>query len=149
MSVGIYTAATPDGLLSQDDVFTKPFAITFDGRLGGYREVKLFIRNDDALKYYTALQLSLEDTNELSVTNRPEDGFIWKLSYGDTKPTYNDWLNTPISNSLTNIDNIGAEGDPDTSTYLPFWVFIQVPPGLDIQVFTGVKFVLTGDEALV
>jgi hypothetical protein len=149
MGIGIYTEANSETLLSQDDLFTKPFAITFDGRTGGYKEVKLFLRNDDVTRYYTDLIVSLEDLQDPPVTSRPEDGFVWKLSYGDIKPTFNDWVNTPAANSLTIPVSIGGLGDPDVSTYLPFWVFIQIPPNLDIQVITGVKFVIQGNEALI
>jgi hypothetical protein len=103
MSVGIYTEPNPDMLLSQDGLFTKPFAITFDGRTGGYKEVKLFLHNDDPLYYYTDLTVSIEDSENPTITNRPEDGFAWKLSYGDTKPTYNDWLNIQAANTILGI----------------------------------------------
>lgn len=149
MSVGIYSSPDPTTVLSQNGQFTKPFAVTFDGRIGGYKEIKLFLRNDDPTRYYTNLVLSLEDLEGAPVTSRPEVGFAWKLSYGDTKPTFNDWNNTPAANMLTISDTIGAVGNPDTSTYLPFWVFIQTPAHLDAQVFTGVKFVVEGNEALV
>lgn len=149
MSVGIYTEPNPDSLLSQDGLFTKPFAITFDGRNGGHKEVRLFLRNDDPTRYYTDLVLSFEDLENPPVTSRPEAGFVWKLSYGDTRPTFNDWSSLPAANSLTAIDDLGSTGNPDTSTYLPFWVFIQVPANLDIQVLTNVKFVIQGNEALV
>lgn len=149
MSVGIYSEPTSSALLSQDDLFTKPFAITFNGKTGGYKEVKLYLRNDNPLYFYTDLELALEDSTSPTIINRPSDGFIWKMSYGDNKPTYNDWLNTPVAQTLTGIDDLGASGSPDTSTYLPFWVFIQVPANLDVQVFTGVKFVVSGNEGLV
>lgn len=149
MTIGIYTESVPDGLLSQDDLFTKPFAITFDGRTGGYKETRLFLRNNDPSFYYTDMTLALEDSENPPIVSRPEDSFVWKFSYGDTKPTFNDWLNIPAANTLNILDDIGGPGSPDTSTYLPFWVYIQVPPNLDIQVFIGVKFVLSGNEALV
>lgn len=148
MSLSIYTQPDPETAISQDGFFTNPFAVTFDGRTGGYKEIKLYVRNDDDSFYYSDLQLKLEDSNDPSITNRPSDGFVWKLAYGDTKPTFNDWLNTPAANTLSIPDSIGGPGDPDTSTYLPFWVFIQVPGNLDIQVFTSVQFALSGTETI-
>jgi hypothetical protein len=148
MSLSIYLQPDPDTAVSQDGFFTNPFPATFDGRTGGYKEIKLYIRNDDDNFYYHDVELKLEDSQFPSVTNRPEDGFVWKLSYGDTKPTYNDWLNTAPANILVIPDTIGAPGNPDISTYLPFWVFIQVPGNLDIQVFTSVQLVLSGKETL-
>ncbi len=148
MAVGIYTSTDPSSLLSQDGAFTHPFAITFDGRIGGYKETKLYIRNDNPLYYYTDLQLSLEDTGTIQIIDNSGEGFAWKLSYGDAKPTYLDWVNTAANNTLS-IDDLGASGDPDTSTYLPFWIFVQVPASLAIQTFTDPKFVLSGTENLV
>ena len=87
MSISIYTEPNPSAALSQDGTFTNPFAMTFDGRIGGYKEVKLFLRNSDPLNYFTDLVVSLEDNTAESITDRPEDGYVWKLAYGDTKPT--------------------------------------------------------------
>jgi hypothetical protein len=148
MAVGIYTEPNPDTLLSEDDLFTRPFAVTFDGRVGGYKEIKLYLRNDDPTFYYTNLVLGLEDSNDEPIISRPEDGYVWKLHYGDLKPTYNDWLAKTPAAPLSNIDDLGESGDPDTSTYLPFWVYIQIPSNTDVQVFTSVKFTLAGTETL-
>lgn len=148
MGIGIYKQAEPSSAISSDGDFTAPFAITFDGRIGGYKETKLYVRNDDSSLYFSDISLGLQDTTDLSITANTSNGFAWKLSAGDSKPTYNDWLNTPVSNSIE-LDDIGGPGSPDTSTYLPFWIFIQVPEGLDIQLFTDVKFVLTGNQGLV
>lgn len=147
MGIGIYKAANSSTGLSSGDL-SSPFAITFDGRTGGFKETKLYVRNDDATKYYTGLELSLTDATDRNITVNTADGFVWKLSAGDTKPTFNDWLNTAPGNSIS-LNDIGSSGSPDTSTYLPFWVFIQVPEGLDIQLFTGVSFTLSGEENLV
>jgi hypothetical protein len=148
MGLSIYTRPDGASAISQDGDFTAPFAITFDGRIGGYKEVKLFVRNDNATRYFSGLTLSLEDNSALNIVTNTSAGFAWKLAYGDTKPTYNDWVNTTAGNTIE-LPDVGAAGDPDTSTYLPFWLFIQVPEGMDIQLFTDVKFILAGDENLV
>lgn len=148
MALAIYSAPDSDSLISQDGLFTKPVAVTFDGRTGGFKEIQLFIRNDDPTYYYTDVVLSLEDNESPTITDQPANQFVWKLSYGDTKPTFNDWANILPANSLNIPVQIGEVGNPDTSTYLPVWVFIRVPANLDIQVFTGVKLVLSGNEVL-
>jgi hypothetical protein len=145
MGIGIYTSVDPDKVLSQNGDFLYPFSITFDGRVGGYRETKLFIRNDDSDYYYNDLTLSLLDENPESIINN--GGYVWKLYYGDQKPTFNDWLNIPAATSIQ-IEDLGSEGNSDISTYLPFWVFIQVPNNIDVQVFTKTKFVVSGNEIL-
>lgn len=148
MAVGIYTKTTPDSLISQDGLFTNPFAITFDGRLGGFKEKRLYLRNGDAAFYYQQLELSLIDDSATPIINREGDGFVWKLFEGSIKPTLNDWRNIPANNSIV-FSDLGSAGFPDTSTYLPFWVYIQVPSELSIQTFTSAKFVLDGEEVLV
>lgn len=148
MTLGIYTSADDTTVLSTDSEFTHPFAVTFDGRTGGYKEIQLFVRNNDTTKFYSGVTLSLEDTTPKNITTNTAEGFAWKLSAGDTKPTLNDWLNTAAGNTIA-LDNIGATGDPDISTFLPFWIFIEIPQGLSVQLFTDVKFVLAGDENLV
>lgn len=148
MSLSIYSSANSTTPLSQAGAFTNPFAISFDGRVGGYKESKLYVRNDSSLFYYTGLTLTLDDQTVENVTTATTDGFSWKLFSGDTKPTLNDWINITPSNTIT-LSDIGASGDPDSSTYLPFWVYVKVPSNLSVQVFTGVKFLLTGNEVLV
>lgn len=145
MSIGIYTEPNSESLLSQNGEFTKPFSIAFDGRLGGYKETRLFIRNNDLNVFYTGLTLSLSNPTGTNIVNNGE--FQWKLSYGDTKPTFNDWLNIAPANTMS-IENLGSAGNPDISTFLPFWLFIQIPSNLSVQVFTGVTFSIEGNEEL-
>ena len=149
MAVGIYLAALSGSLMSQDGNYTKPFAITFDGRIGGFKETKLYIRNDDPTYYYTNLELAFQDLSDENIVTNQGEGFSWKLIEGNSKPTLNDWKNTPAGNTLSFASGLGSLGSPDIATYLPFWIFIEVPPGLDIQVFRDVKFLLSGNEVLV
>lgn len=145
MALGIYLLPTDNARLSEDRNFLNPFSLTFDGRSGGIKEFRLYIRNDDPLFYYTETTLKLQDISGDDIIDRPEDGFAWKLSEGDVQPTQNDWNNIAAANTIS-FSDIGASGLPDSSTYLPFWVYVQVPPGLDIQTFDDVQFVLQGEE---
>lgn len=149
MAIKIYTEANnSDSALSLGGDFTNPFSITFDGRVGGYKEVKLYIRNDNGDYYYEELQISLVDTTDNTITDNLAVGFAWKLSAGDTKPTFNDWANIAPANTIS-MSNIGEVSAGDTSTYLPFWVYIQIPAGTEIQSFTEVSFAISGQELLV
>lgn len=148
MSASIYLLPNENSELSKDGLFTNPFSITFDGRSGGTKQARLYVRNNDALYYYTSLTLTSRDLTAQPITERPEDGYVWKLSEGDTQPTQAEWNNIAAANTIT-LPDIGALGVPDTSTYLPFWIYIQVPPGLDVQTFDHVQFVLQGEENLV
>ena len=119
-----------------------------DGRTGGVKQAKLYVRNSNVLYYYENIEIALSDSELLSITDQVSEGFVWKLIAGDTQPTENDWRNTPAATAIT-LTDIGSSGTPDTSTFLPFWIFIQVPPGLDVQTYDTVKFTVTADEVLV
>lgn len=148
MALGIYLLPSVDAPLSQDGDFINPFSLTFDGRIGGVKEFRLYVRNDDPILYYTSITVKTQDTGTDDITDRPDDGFSWKLSAGDIQPTQNDWANVAAANTIS-LSDIGAELSPDSSTFLPFWVYVQVPPGLDVQTFDTVQFVLQGEENLV
>lgn len=148
MALGIYLSASTTDKLSDANTFENPFSLTFDGRTGGVKQVKLYVRNNDPLYYYENLQIGLTDSGPQPIINQPTDGFVWKLSAGNTQPTKNDWANTAGATVIT-LPDIGSVGTPDTSTYLPFWVLVQVPPGLDVGTFDTVRFTIGADEVLV
>lgn len=148
MGIGIYTAPGDDNKISSNQSYTNPLGITFDGRSGGTKEIRLYVRNDDPVFYFSDINLSLQDIGLENVIDRASDGFTWKLSEGDTKPTYNEWANISPANNI-NFPQIGDVSQPDSSTYLSFWVQISVPPGLDVKVIDTVQFVLNADKELV
>jgi hypothetical protein len=148
MSAGIYLLPTLDSKLSQDRDFINPFSLTFDGRQGGIKQTRLYLRNDDALVYYTNLTVKVQDIGIEPIINRPNDGFVWKLSAGDIQPTLNDWANLAPANTIS-LPDLGDLGSPDISTFLPFWVFVQTPQNLNVQTFDTVSFLVQGEENLV
>lgn len=148
MGLGIYSAADATTKLSDDGSFNNPLNLTFDGRLGGTKEVRLYIRNDNPLYYYTDITLVPTDPSAEPIINDPDNGYVWKLSVGDTQPTTSDWKNISGANQITFTD-IGSAGTPDTSTYLPFWILIQVPPGLAVDIKDAVKLQISANEVLV
>lgn len=148
MGLGIYTATSDSAKLSSGDTFTNPLSVTFDGRLGGVKQIKLYVRNDDPTRYYTNIRVVPVDNTSSPIINDPDNGFAWKLSAGDTQPTEKDWENIAAANQIQ-LSDLGAESSPDTSTYLPFWIYIQVPPGMDVQILDHVKLSLTANEVLI
>jgi len=148
MTLGIYTEASIDTELSANGEFTNPLAVTFDGRSGGIKEIRLYVHNIDPSYYYTDVTLTVVDNGINNIVNSEEDGYSWKLSAGDSQPTAADWANIAPANTIS-LDDLGSVGNPDSSTYLPFWIRVQVPPGLDVQVFDSVQFVLTSDRNLI
>ena len=146
MSVGIYLSADSADLCSQNGLYTKPFSASFNGKTGGIKEFKLYLRNDSLVYYYTDIVLSLDDLNVPTIVDNPLTS--WKLSLGDTRPTSTEWSYISPNNTLTSPD-IGESGAGDISTFLPFWVEIKVPAGRDVSVNTNIRFKITGEEALV
>ena len=146
MSLGIYLSADPAEELSADGERTKPFSISFEGTAGGTKEVKLYVRNDDSLFYYTGIELGLEDLAASSHIDGTLTGFSWKLSAGDLKPTLNDWAHITAGDDIS-LSNLGSSGTPNTSTYLPFWLQITVPANTSIQTIDTISFVLTATES--
>lgn len=147
MALSIYTEADSSTGLS-DGTYDKPFAISFDGRSGGIKEVKLFLRNDDTGYFYTDITIGLDDEGVQSRVDGTVPGFTWKLRAGDVKPTTNEWLHIDPANEIT-MSDLGFSGTPNTSTYLPFWVRIEVPRNVDVQAITTIKFVVTASENLI
>lgn len=148
MGLGIYLSADATQDLSENGSFERPFALSFDGRTGGTKQARLYIRNNDDRYYYQNITVGLVDTGPNNIIDQPSEGFSWKLAAGDTQPTENDWRNTAGATTIT-LTDIGASGSPDTSTFLPFWVYVEVPPGLDVGTFDTVRFTITADEVLV
>jgi len=148
MALAIYLLASNDSVLSQNGDLINPLAVTFDGRSGGYKQFRLYVRNNSALYYYDNITMTVQDTSGNNIVDRSVDSFTWKLSEGDNQPTQADWDNTAAANTI-NFTDIGAPSSPDTSTFLPFWVRIEIPAGLDVQTFDDVQFVLHGQENLI
>ena len=145
MGIGIYTSADASAKLSLNGDQTNPLGMTFDGRKGGTKEFLLYVRNDDSLYFFNQISLTVNDSGVLNLVNRPEDGWSWKISYGDTQPTAQDWANIEPINTIGFAD-LGSAGSPDTATYLPFWLQVQTPPGEDANAFNTIQFLLSADR---
>lgn len=144
MGLSIYLDAVPTEELSSG-TRTKPFSVSFDGRSGGAKEVKLYLRNDDSLFYYTDIELTLEDNASESHIDGEATGFTWKLSPGDLKPTKNDWTHITAGTEIE-FSDLGSGGSPAISTYLPFWIRIEVPPNTSVQTIDTINFVISAME---
>lgn len=129
----------------QDYVFAELSAGTFEeaailsGTPGGSAVVKkLFLRNDDATKWYSDIVISPKTTigGEITGTN-----LRIKLLSGDTKPTEADWAGAEVNSDAslqsplaggprnTRLPELGAAGTAD-QRYYPFWIWIQASPSL-------------------
>ncbi len=148
MALSIYESADSATVFSEGGSFTNPFAVSLDGRNGGVREIKVYLRNNDATKYYTSITVGLEDTDTTNHVDGTETGYEWKLIAGDQQPTEYDWDQVAAANTIS-LANLGSAGTPNTSTYLPFWVYIKIPRHVSVQSVNTVSFVVTATETLV
>jgi hypothetical protein len=139
MALKIYPDEGISDSYSQDGAMTNSFRQAFDGRTGQTRETKLYIRNDNASNTYTGITItpvSLSGRNIVDGT----DGYSWKLSAGDTQPTFDGWR------AVTEGSAISMGAIDDTTTYLPFWVRIEVPRGAPVETIEGVVLRVAASE---
>ena len=59
MSLKLYLSPDVTSLISANS----PFAVTFNGRTGCAQDWRIYIRNDEASKYYTDIQVLAVDTS--------------------------------------------------------------------------------------
>lgn len=147
MALKIYESASPGSAYSTDSSYSAPLSLSFDGINGGYKYVKLYLRNDDPTYYYTGITIQpvmLSGTSIIDGTN----GWSWKLKAGDTQPLEAEWDLLTDANSISMAD-LGSSGTPDTNTYLPFWLRIEIPAGAEIKAYQNVTLRKTANEVLV
>jgi len=127
---------------------TNPFTITLDASRGGILSKQLFIRNDDIEVYYEDIVISITDTGSISKTDGT-NGWSWKLYEGNHHPPLETWYDIAHGNSISLSSDIGSSIKGDISTYLPFWVRIEIPSNQDIQVVDDIYLTISATEKLV
>lgn len=147
MGIGIYTAADPSTGLSIDGVFTNPLVVPMDGRLGAIYQKKLYIRNNDNTLYYTTITLKSSNQIDTWVIDGSK-GITWKLSAGNTQPYDDQWLAIATANTIS-LSDIGSIHVGDTTTYIPFWLRVQVPRNIEVQTLLTTTLDISASENLV
>ncbi len=145
--LAIYFVTDGVSKFSQGGVFTAPFLETLDGRVGGSVERLFYVRNDDALSSFTDIFLQPVDTAGTSIVDGTS-GFAWKLRAGSTQPTEEEWKVITAANKISLVD-IGTSSVSDTSTYLPFWIRVEVPRNTSIKTYTDVQLINTANQITV
>ena len=143
MGLAIYESPNPDTAFSTEGIFTKPLTIAIDGAIGGTFVRRYYLRNDAPDRYWTNIEvkpLVLSGTDIVS-----SNGFSWKLIAGDSLPLEEEWDLVSAGNTIS-LSNIGSSGNGDTTTYLPFWLRIEVSRGVDVQSFENVTLEISSDE---
>jgi hypothetical protein len=145
MGLGIYSA--PD----ESTKFTSisPFTVTFDGRVGGFQDKCIYIRNDDITLWYSDIVLAGVDTDAGdSRTDGTREGWEWKLLEKDVAPVLLEWRDIAAGNALSLSSNIGSSSRADISTFLPVWVHVETPRGQSIQTIVDIVLRLSAMENL-
>jgi len=140
LSLALYSSPSINSLLG--DI---PFTVTFDGRIGGTIERKVFVRNNNTKRYYTSIAVDVIDQSGDDWTDATTTGFTWKLSSGDIRPIIEAWDEVTPGNSIS-MSDIGDSVLGDIVTFYPFWVRIEVPRGLPAQKVTDLIFRVTATE---
>lgn len=145
MALGIYYAPNEDSQYTS----LNPFAVTFDGRVGGSQDWLVYIRNNDDTRYYTGISLNATVSSGSDLTNNSVDGYIWKLMEKDIEPNDMEWNDIDPSNTISFSSNLGSSTAADTYTYLPVWIRVTVPDNQLIQSFNNVVLRISAQENLV
>ena len=143
MGLKIYKNPDPATDLSQDNTFTNPFALAFDGTVGQIIEKRLYVRNSNNVKSYESITLEPVHLSDINILNEP--GFSWKMIAGDEQPIQDQWNLVSTGNQIL-IPDIGDNISSDTNTYEPFWVRIEVPKGASVKTHQGVKLKISATE---
>lgn len=142
----VYESADPATAFTVSGNFGNPFTAAFDGVLGEVIERKLYVRNDDSLYYYENITVqAIDGGDDIVDGSGTTEGYSWKLYPGDQQPLEEQWDLTTAGASISLAD-IGSLGNPDTTTYLPFWVRISVPAGAPVEAYNSVLLRLSFDE---
>jgi len=147
MALGIYELADSTTRFSQNGALTNALSLTFDGVAGGTLIRRYFVRNDDAVFFYTSISMVPVVKSGADIISGL-NSFSWKLIAGDAQPLDSQWGLISPANTIT-LANIGSSGSPDISTYLPFWLRVTVPSGISVQVLEGTRLEITATENLV
>lgn len=141
MSLTIYETVDASVGFSTDGTFSNAMRHSIDGRTGGTVEQLYYLRNDDDTKTYSSISMIPVSNPAKDIVSGP-NGYSVKLSSGSTQPTARQWENINPANTITFADL------SDTTTYLPFWVRIDVPRGAPVDTITNSVFRITSTEGV-
>ena len=135
---------------SQESKITSinPFRLTYDGRIGGIQDIKIYIRNDDINKWYSDIYLSVIDNGISNIVNNPSNNWYWKLNQSDIDISDIEWNDISCANTIS-IDDIGTSSLANIVTFVPVWVRVSIPNKQYIQVINSVVFRLEAKENVV
>jgi len=145
MSLLLYSEPNKDATITS----SKPFTVTFDGRVGGIQDKCIYLRNDSDGRYYSDVVVSIIGTAGNNITDGSQDGFEWKMIQKDIVPTNEEWGEVAAGNSVSLSSAIGSSSKADIVTYVPIWVRVAIPRSQRVQKITSVVFRVSATEIVV
>lgn len=146
MALKIYETPNPTLDFSENGTFTNPLSMSFNGVTGEVIEQRFYLRNDDVSKWYSNITIQAVDHGDAIVDGT--DGYSWKLIAGDERPLEEQWGLVTAGDPI-DMEDIGSASAGDDTTYLPFWLRIEVPRGAPVESFQGVQLDVQATESLV
>jgi len=145
MSLLLYSKPNKDAAITA----TKPFTLTFDGRIGGIQDKCVYLRNDDTERYYDSIVVSIIDGSGDDITDGSKEGFEWKIIQKEIVPTNEEWGEVSAGSSVSLSGAIGSSTKGDIVTYVPIWVRVSIPRSQRIQKIVDVIFRISATEIVV
>jgi hypothetical protein len=142
MTLSLYYKNENDQFIavSSGDDISSPITTIHNGKTGDIKTMQLFLRNDDATKWFSNIiikPIDLVDANPNGDIYYSETGWGVKLSSGSSEPSTGEWEEI-IWGEQISMDDIGEDAGADTTTYFPFWYYITCPPNEDVSIKTDI-----------
>jgi hypothetical protein len=125
-----------------------PIQTTHNGREGEIVEKLLFLRNDDATKYYTNITIDPTDSDSDDDTVLTDTGWGVRVNDGSLQPSEAQWQSVTPGDPINMVD-IGVTTMADTTTYFPFYYRIEVPRNSRVQTKTDISLTIQAVENVV
>jgi len=129
----IYDADQQEINIDLDTMTAVDVVRTFhDGKNGGAYEFKMYLKNNNANRYYENITVQL-GTNSPSFGEFNETGWSVKCLAGESQPSEQEW-DLVTSGNVLNMQDIGTTDEANTSSYYAFWVRIYCPGNTEAQI---------------
>lgn len=133
----VYESVDPGSAFSVNGAWTDPFKVSADGFHGQVQFYKMYVRNDDLAKWYDTLEISVQQTLGGIDWIGGTDEHSWKFVEGDAEPSEAEWELVSPANTIV-LTDIGSAGGGDISTYLPFWVRVEIDDRTAVRSITDI-----------
>jgi len=117
-----------------------PLLTIHDGKTGDTLTVAVYLRNDDAAKWFSNIRINpvdLVDANPYGDIVYSETGWGIKLSQGAEEPSVGEWDDIDWGDTISMAD-VGSDSTEDVATYYPFWYLITCPPNTNAKIKTDI-----------